>query len=159
MDDFTLTDKNFCKLIRSIYIDETVTHIKVRGHGNSMTPFLKTDEILFIRPVYPKDLIKIGDIVAVTDKKQEKIIVHRVINKKKNLIQTKGDNCKNSDGWVQKNRIIGVVTRKKRISGKYIYFQRWQNLFIAFLSITGFINTVVLPFGRLLKKNYKAHKK
>ncbi len=159
MDDFTLTDKNFCELVKSIHINRNVTHIKVKGHGNSMAPFLKTGEILFIRPVHLKELIRIGDIIALTDKKEEKIIIHRVINKKNHLFEIKGDNCKHSDGWFHKKKIIGVVTRKTNLSGKIISFRRWENLLIAVLSKTDLLNYIVLPFGRSVKKKLKDHKK
>jgi len=152
MDNFTLTDRTFCKLVKSIHTNKKVTHIKVKGHGNSMTPFLRTGEILFIRPVNLKGLIRIGDIIALTDNKEEKIIIHRVINKKNDLFQIKGDNCKNSDGWFQKKSIIGVVSKKMKLSGKIISFKRWENLLIAFLSKTGLLNSIVLPVGRLVKK-------
>ncbi len=149
---FTLTDKTFCKLIKSLHTEKKVTHIKAKGNGNSMTPFLRSRETLFISPVDPKGQIKIGDIIAYTDETEEKIIVHRVINKKKNLFQIKGDNLKENDGWFPKKQIIGIVAKKMDISGKLFFFKRWENVLIAFISRTGLLNSIVLPFGRSLKQ-------
>ena len=156
MDDFILTDKTFCKLVKSIQTTENVTHIKAKGHGNSMTPFLKTEEILFIRPVTRNKTVRIGDIIAITDKKEKKIMVHRVIRKKNDLFQIKGDNCNHSDGWFQKDRIIGVVSRKTNLSGKIVFFKHWKNMVIAFLSKTRILNSIVLPFGRGFKKKWRS---
>ncbi|MDA3917429.1 MAG: S26 family signal peptidase [Deltaproteobacteria bacterium] len=151
MNDFILTDSLFCKLVKSIPADKTINHIKVQGHGSSMSPFLKNNETLFIKPVKKKTEIKTGDIIAVTDKNEEKIIVHRVISQKKNICLLKGDNCKKKDGWFTKKQVLGIITQKKKQSGKIICFFRWESILIAFLSKTGFLNSILLPFGRLLK--------
>ncbi len=152
MDDFTLSGKKFCKLIESLCADKSVFHIKVKGHGNSMSPFIKNGEELIIKPAGRKDTIKPGDIVAVVNEEKEKIIVHRVIGRKNNFFQIKGDNCSRDDGYFPETNIIGIVTGIKTDSGKKICYKEWQNKIIAFLSKTGWLNMLILPLGRFIKK-------
>ncbi|MDA3788136.1 MAG: S24/S26 family peptidase [Desulfobacula sp.] len=155
MGDFTLNGNTLCELVESICADKHIGHIKIKGYGTSMSPFLKSGSTLFIKPSNGENTIKAGDIVAAIDTNREKIIVHRVILLKNGLLQIKGDNCSKDDGWFQKTRILGIVTAVKTASGKKKYYKRWQNLTIAFLSKTGFLNRVLLPLARFIKKKIK----
>ncbi len=156
MDEFSLNSKAFCRVVSSMRDNGNISCIKVKAYGNSMAPFIKTGETIFIKPFSRKNRIRTGDIVAITDKNQAKIIVHRIIGKKKGTVELKGDNCTKKDGWFPKNRIIGIAVRKKKISGKTITFTGWKNIIIALASKTGILNHFILPFGRALKNSLQA---
>lgn len=154
MDRFTLSGKDFCKLVELTCADKTISMIKVKGHGVSMTPFIKNGSTLTIRLLKEKDSIKVGDIGAVLNKSKENIIIHRIIGKKKDFYQIKGDNCSKDDGWFKKDRILGIVSRTQYESKEKIYDNSRYNLTIAFLSKTRVLNTIVLPLGRLIKNKW-----
>lgn len=154
MDTFGLTDKDFCNLFGSICHSGKRPDIRVKGFGNSMSPFLKSGETLIIRPIEIdlKNPIKIGDVVAIADNTGRRIIIHRVIDKKNNLLQIKGDNLKISDGWFEKTKILGIVVQKEKLSGGHFSLRGWKSMFISILSKTKLLNYFLLPLGRLLKK-------
>ena len=155
MESFTLSGRKFCELLESICVDKHIRHIKIKGYGTSMSPFIKSGDTLFIKPLNEGNTIKAGDIVAALNTSKERIIVHRVIRLKNSLVQIKGDNRPGDDGWFQRERIIGIVTAVQSRAGKKFCCKRWQNLSIAFLSKTGFLNKVVLPLGRFIKNKFQ----
>jgi signal peptidase I len=154
MDEFSLNTGIFCRLVSSLGDSGKISFIKVKGFGNSMAPFLRTGETIFIQPFNRKNRIRTGDIVAITDRTKKKIIVHRVISRKKGIVELKGDNCRKKDGWFPEARIIGIAVQKQKASGKLVKFTRWKNIIIAFASKTAILNYFILPFGRALKKQF-----
>ncbi len=154
-DNFFLNGRAFCKLIRSLQENKRIPYIKVKGYGNSMSPFIKSGETIFLRPINMKTKVKTGDIIAVTDKNEEKIIIHRVIGRKNISVQLKGDNCKKDDGWLSQDNIIGIAIQKEKLSGEIVLFEKWKNILIALASKTKILNYCILPFGRCLNNKWK----
>lgn len=79
--------------------------------SGSMRPALKRGDIALVEEVNASDpsSIQEGDIVAM--RAGERVVTHRVVDKKGDpLYLTKGDANEDPDGWVEPERIIGVVT-------------------------------------------------
>ncbi len=155
-NELTLDSKSFCQLLDTATKNKHVKKIIVKGHGGSMAPFIKNKDLMTIKVIDDSIHVKKGDVVAVSDKGSNKIIVHRVIGSKNSLFQTKGDNNSMTDGWFQKDLIIGIIIKIQRHSGKTYYPKRWYGLIIAFLSKTLILNTVLLPVARYFKKSVSA---
>lgn len=82
--------------------------IQLQVHGNSMLPTL-CDEVYITIEKCNTYKIKIGDVVAYL-LSFNKIIVHRVIQVRKNYVLTKGDNNKFIDPLkVTYDKIMGIV--------------------------------------------------
>ena len=87
--------------------------------GPSMTPALKSGDMLFIAP-QRKGRVNMGDVVVFASPLKGEKVVHRVASISLRGIRTKGDNNGNVDPWVlQPAEILGrVVCVKSR--GKLI---------------------------------------
>ncbi|MDA3790348.1 MAG: hypothetical protein PF503_17875 [Desulfobacula sp.] len=152
MDDFSFSGENFYEFLDSLSWNKSVSIIKFKGHGVSMTPFIKNGNTLTIKLLNNKYKVRTGDIVAVKQIDKKKILVHRIIKAKEESYLIKGDNKALSDGWFPREAIIGIITEIKRASGKRIYYGRWFNLMIAWVSKTNILNGIILPLGRLVKQ-------
>ena len=85
--------------------------IKLIGiESPSMTPSIKKGDAVIIDKTYNKDKLKVNDVIAYIDK-EDKIIVHRIINiNKDGTFITKGDLNNTSDKeYVKKDQIQGKV--------------------------------------------------
>jgi len=152
MNDFSFSGENFYEFIDSLSFNKSVSGIKFKGYGVSMTPFIKNGDTLTIKLLSKNDAIRTGDIVVVKQIDKKKIIVHRIIKTKETRYYIKGDNKIRSDGWFPQKAIIGVITEIKRESGKRIAHSPLYNLIIAHLSKTRILNSLLLPGGRLIKQ-------
>jgi nickel-type superoxide dismutase maturation protease len=86
--------------------------------GNSMFPTLQSGEIVLVnRLFYLFAKLKIGDIVALKDPRDEKILIKRIYKIGDSKYFVLGDNQKESTdsrafGWITKKDIIGKVKFK-----------------------------------------------
>lgn len=76
--------------------------------GASMWPFIRNGDIITLMPSRKKNLEN-GDIVAFVSDNNNKLTIHRIIAKRDNSYLIKGDNTSSPDGWVQNEKILGVV--------------------------------------------------
>lgn len=151
MAEYRLTGGNFRSLMESFLIQNSVYRVKVRGRGYSMSPFIKDDGILILRPVCGRSGIKFGDVVAVPDYNDGKILIHRVIGSGNGQIQLKGDNNREADGWYPKSAVIGIVDEIQG-NGRIPYSGRhWQNVVIAVGSKTGLLTYFLSPAFRFVR--------
>lgn len=87
--------------------------------GPSMKPTLQTYDIIQFSPSEAAN-IRIGDIVALHfSDNPEKKIIHRVISIRKDRVRTQGDNCAMPDPWIDRDQILGRVTRISRNGIEY----------------------------------------
>ncbi len=133
--------------------------------GFSMLPSIPSDSVLHIRKCNLD--IGIGDVCfgLINDK----LIVHRVVDIKKNIPNEyllKGDNNSSHDGWIEKKDVIGTVSRASRYDHS-VNFRIQQKtvtkiilrLYCFFGSMSGWeARLLVKLFGRLLYICTKDHK-
>ena len=110
-------------LIVSIYLVSGIFTYTVLGVGsNSMLPSISKGDAVIIRKLEGYRELKVGDIIAYDNTKNGKIIIHRIVEVKKddngaNIYVTKGDANKSVDSYkVTDKKIKGVV----RLRVKYI---------------------------------------
>nr|WP_279615074.1 S24/S26 family peptidase [Desulfospira joergensenii] len=130
--------------------------VKVKGHGLSMSPFIRDHNVIVLKPNTSDTQIKFGDIVAIFNKDQTRILIHRVIGKNKNRILIKGDNNIRPDGWYSKQDVLGIVDG---IIGKGLIFKYTPlvNIPAAIGSRTGLFNRILFPVLKHLKKIILPH--
>jgi len=112
---------------------------RMQMKGDSMSPFIKEDDLLVIDPQPEK--IRFGDIVVY--RHNGKCIAHRVVGIRKSAADTrlllKGDNIFVLDPPISRERIMGKVSGKENASGIVDYTsRRWL-----------FLNTIIAVFSRL----------
>jgi hypothetical protein len=91
---------------------------RFRAGGPSMSPFVKSGDVITVRRLEPKKL-HIGDVLAFTHPVTDHLTVHRLIGKQGRLHTLKGDNIHLADNGVPAANILGVVTRVQR-NGKTV---------------------------------------
>lgn len=151
-NNLILDSRHFCGLVKAATENRHIKKIKFKGYGASMAPFIKSGDLLTLKLVDTDSKLKTGDVVAITNKNWDKIIIHRIIRIKNKLYQTKGDNNPCTDEWFSKESLIGVITKIQTGPRRYYYPKRTYSAIIAFLSRTLILNALMLPLGRHLKK-------
>ncbi len=159
MNNRDLKNSAFYSLLHCAFTTHNISHARFEASGNSMHPFIRNRDTILLHSVVKKATIKVGDIVAVGDRKKNQLLfIHRVVGISPGLCMTKGDNSQKSDGWVPFKDILGVVVKIKRVSGKTYRYKRWQNFIIAISSKYGVLNNFIVPAASFLGKLLKPSK-
>ncbi|MBU1044148.1 MAG: signal peptidase I [Candidatus Omnitrophica bacterium] len=121
--------------------------------GNSMYPFLKNKDIIFLNPAKLTD-IYVGDIVLTYN--GMRMLCHRVFKINKDSFQTKADALIGPDLIVCENDLIGKVVEKISPKNKRrvnVLPAKWSGFFISRVMIIGAF--FYIP-ARLLRKIWRA---
>lgn len=86
--------------------------VRFRTRGLSMSPFIKTGDVVTISPLEGKRP-QLGDI-ALCSIQNQGLLIHRIIRSTSKRYTTKGDNCFTADGPIQRSDVLGLVTRVER---------------------------------------------
>jgi len=123
--------------------------LKFKAKGGSMSPFIRNGDVVEVVPV--KGKINLGDVVLYRPFHGNSII-HRVIQRGKESIVTKGDSVPNSDQPVLSKQVLGRVMVVEK-NGCRIRLDspmgRLLNMLLATMSPFSFL---IYPSLRLLKK-------
>ena len=138
-------NKRFSVLMNAVI--EEGNSFRFRASGSSMSPFIKNGDIITLSPLENRS-IKTGDILAVIIPLDSRLIVHRVVSRKKDLVLLKADNCKKNDGWIPMSHIIGLVTRTEREGQRINFGLGPEKRLIAFFS---HVNCLKISLWALLK--------
>lgn len=146
-----LTDEDLYELVESFFREEPDRRLKIQCLGFSMTPFIRNKNIVTLKPVSDRQDLKTGDIVAVVVHGKKQILIHRIIASYRTNYLIKGDNNKFSDGWFNKDDVLGVVERIENSAGAGYRPKHWQNMFIAIGSRANVLKHAFLPGLNFLK--------
>lgn len=102
-----IENNNLIELQRELIQNRVIKYITVVG--KSMVPILIPDDKVFINP-YNGENIKKKDIIVFT--KNNKLIIHRIVEIQGKHIITKGDNSPKADGIINENSILAVASGK-----------------------------------------------
>lgn len=83
----------------------------IPASGLSMFPILLPGDTLRVQPIQARSLSK-GDIVVFQE--GDRLIAHRFIRFKENMLCTKGDGLKKFDPLQQKKKVLGLVSHRIR---------------------------------------------
>ncbi len=114
--------------------------MKIQCRGGSMSPFIRNEASVTLRPLDENRSLKNGDIVAAAIRDKRRVIVHRIIKVTASGYLIKGDNNTTIDGWFCRKDILGVVEKVESKNGFGYSPKRWQNIFIALASRTNILH-------------------
>lgn len=78
-----------------------------------MSPFIKDGDILTISPV-DRNAVKTGSVIAFRCMRNNKLVIHRAVARKKGRYLIKGDNCVHADCLTDARNVLGVVAKVER---------------------------------------------
>jgi signal peptidase I len=107
--------------------------VRISVGGASMTPFIRSQDILTIKWLNNTPL-RIGQVVVFKHWRCEDLVIHRIITKGDSGWVIKGDNCLKSDGDVPMDNIIGLVTHVERNGKKVLLCLGPERQIIALLN-------------------------
>lgn len=154
MDILKPTGEQFYVMMTSFFSKSDKYWFKLQCPGFSMAPFIRHDSLLTLKIIEPSQALETGDIVLAAMHKYRKMVVHRIIACKNNRYQVKGDNNLESDGWFNREDLLGRV-QAIEFNGRQIIPAPWTNKLIASASKTGLLNYIFLPAARIVKKIIK----
>lgn len=99
--------------------------------SGSMEPELSVGDLIIVKLFPDKESLNVGDIITFKD---EKLVTHRIIDKKENYVITKGDYNNKVDDPVEYEKIIGVLHKKISKFGIYLYVIKQPQVIIPFIS-------------------------
>ena len=78
-----------------------------------MLPTIRNNDVVSISP-YKENNPKVGEVVALLDRANSRIIIHRIIEKREDMFLLKGDGLWRYDGLFPREWIAGFVSRIER---------------------------------------------
>lgn len=121
-----------------------------RAKGHSMTPFIKTGDLITVAPA-SKVKPSLGKVVAFIHPVTAHLVIHRVIARRGSSFLIQGDNISpQSDGWVPSQSILGCVTRIQRDGRRVTFGLGFERYLLAPLSRLGLLH-LLLKILRTLK--------
>lgn len=151
MDILNPTGEQFYAMMTAFFNKSDKYQFKIQCPGFSMTPFIRHDSLLTLAVLDASHTLQTGDIVLAAMHEYRKMVVHRVIACKNNRYQVKGDNNLKSDGWFNREDLLGRV-QSIEFNGRQTALTPWINRLIAGASKTGLLNYLFLPIARTIKK-------
>jgi len=146
VSELVLSGSDLHDLICDVLSKEMPFRFKARG--SSMSPFIKDGDVLTICPKRRKFFIK-GTVVAYNHRKQNKIVIHRIIGKINDTTELKGDNTVGDADVVNENDILGYVSKVERSGRKTHIGLGPGRILISFLSRRDLLIPVMLPFRKI----------
>ncbi len=123
---------------------------RFQAKGHSMSPFIKDGDIVTISPLTHSSP-GLGDVVAFNRPENEKLIIHRVVEKRNNDYYVRGDNVPEADGLVQAKDILGYVNKVER-DGKNVRVGLGPERFlIALLNRKGLLFPLLSPIRKVIR--------
>ena len=140
------------ELIEAVH--EKGAPFRFKANGYSMTPAIRNGDIITVSPLAKLSPGR-GDVLAFRHPERPQMLVHRVLRKKGDSFQIKGDNCPDTDGWIPLENILGLITQVER-HGKSIF---WPDRHHTWARFYFRLYTLWPPLRRLLVKGYRFLKK
>jgi hypothetical protein len=146
-----LANSGFSSLMAAVL--EKRFPFRFQASGGSMSPFIRSGDIITIAPV--RGAIHIGDVLAFRQLEGGQLRVHRVIARRTRAFLLRGDNGCHSDGWVTAEMILGRISRIEHKDRSVRFGLGPEKLFIALLSRLDLLRKIVRAACWLLRPVYK----
>lgn len=128
------------------------------ARGISMHPFIRDTDIVTIAP-FRNNSPRLGDVVAFTYPKINKLIVHRIVKRKGDYFLIKGDNLPYADGLIHRANILGRIVKVERKGKKVFFGLGIERFLISLFTRKGRIYNLLLPLWKFIRpfKKLKKH--
>jgi ribosomal protein S18 acetylase RimI-like enzyme len=117
--------------------------LRTKVHGFSMMPMIRDEDVVTIVPMAGRDP-RLGEVVACV-LPHEKLVLHRVVAREDAGWLLRGDNCRDSDGVVAAEEILGSIARVERNGRDVHHGTGLKGAGIAWLSRAGALRACGVP--------------
>jgi hypothetical protein len=136
------------ELIKDVLDRGAECRFKVKGY--SMSPFIKEGDVVTISPLFDT-LPGFGDVMAFVNPKTERLTIHRVVGKIEDACLVKGENAFEPDGLIDRNHMIGIITKVERKGRKVLFGLGPERFLIALLTRKNFFLPILRPAWRIFR--------
>ena len=131
---------------------------RFRARGWSMTPFIRDGDIITITPIQDQRLV-LGDIVAFTRPAENRLVVHRIVNRHGSDFMIQGDCAPDHpDGVIPVSNLLGRVVRIERDGHRVWLGIGPEKIIIAWLSRKRILDPLRQIISSLLKPAFRRRK-
>ncbi len=116
--ELSLTNAGQLELLRAV--TERGLSLRTTVRGISMMPSIRDEDVVTIAPMDDRGP-RVGEVVAFVLPGADKLMLHRVVARKPVGWLLRGDNCRESDGVVAGEKVLGRVVRVER-NGRDVRF-------------------------------------
>ncbi len=110
-DRLMISGPAFALVVQAVLENGVTAKFKVTG--SSMLPTIRNNDVVSISP-YKENNPKVGEVVALLDRANSRIIIHRIIKKKEKMFLLKGDGLLRYDGFFPREWVAGFVSGVER---------------------------------------------
>ena len=147
-----LSMPSLIELLRAVLGKGESVRFQVRGF--SMSPFIKDNDIVTLTPLR-NQTPGLGDVVAFVLPETNRLLVHRMIEKRNGTYRFQGDNSLQPDGMIAGTHLLGRVKRVER-DGRKIYLGLGpERILIALLNRNGFLKPLLIPLWKVVRSVVK----
>lgn len=112
--------------------------LRMPVRGFSMAPWIRDDDVVTVAPMYDYPP-RVGEVVACVLPTNGRLALHRVVARRAGGWVLRGDNCREADGVVAREEILGRVVRVERNGQEVGFGAGRRGVVIARLSRTGLL--------------------
>jgi len=97
--------------------------MRFTARGGSMRPFIRSGDVLNVRPIEEGQPLQIGDVLLGRPS-SKRLVAHRLQRIRPGGLLLQGDACASPDGWLRPEDVLGRVTSIER-DGKSFLPNGW----------------------------------
>ena len=126
--------------------------LKFKAKGGSMSPFIRNGDVVEVVPA--KGKINLGDIILYRSSYGNPV-VHRVIQRNKESIITKGDSVPSSDEPILSEQVLGRVVAVEKNGWRMRLDSPMVRLLNILLALISPFSSLIYPSLRLVKRTIR----
>ena len=133
-------------LVADLLRHDLIVRLRVTGH--SMTPFIRTGDVLTVEPLRDRRLSR-GDVILHAPGRR--LVAHRIVGWRGALVRSRGDIAPGEDPPLLPGDVLGIVTAVERDGRSVRLGPRPLRAAIAWLSRTGLLRGLACSRERFLR--------
>jgi len=142
-EELSLPGTAVMELLRAVH--EKGASFRFKAAGLSMTPAICNNDLITVSPLEEIPPL-VGEVVAFRHPRTGCLLIHRVVWKKQGTFFIRGDRLRQTDSFIPRENIFGVVTAVERQGRVLFWPNRFRHPFWARLYFRGYLAFTIIRF-------------
>ena len=142
-EELSLPGSAVMELLHAVH--EKGAAFRFKAAGLSMTPAICNNDVITISPLEEIPPF-VGEVVAFRHPRTDRLLIHRVVRKKQGTFFIRGDRLRQTDSYIPRENILGVVTAVERQGRVLFWPNRFRHPFWARLYFRGCLVYIIMRF-------------